>query len=191
MRHFLTYPRMWSYVQFHIVGRFTPFRKVPSPHLRAPGPASPCRPSSSHTTLDSPACSSRIYELSLRAVDEHFPTRALPRSTVATRTAVAPCSARPPHMASASLHRGVARGTFPPDQLASFYKLLDKQVRAAALCRYARTAELSLQASQTAVDLFGDDSLVVADLRYGQIGALTSLAKDASVGETVALYRQA
>ena len=63
-------------------------------------------------------------------------------------------------MASSSLQRGVARSPPPPNQLAAFYKLVDKKVVAGQLCRNARNAELSAQAAEQAETLFGDDSLV-------------------------------
>ena len=54
-----------------------------------------------------------------------------------------------------SLHRGAARAPPPADQLAAFYKLVDKEVIAGQLCRYARDAELSAQAALQAEALFG------------------------------------
>ena len=93
-------------------------------------------------------------------------------------------------MASASLQHGAARAPPPPDQLASFYKLVDKQVVAGQLGRHARSADLSSQAAQTAEALFGDDSLVVADLRYGEYGSLTNLFMIASGAEKKALERR-
>ena len=64
---------------------------------------------------------------------------------------------------ASSLQRAATRAMPPPDQLASFYKLVDKHVIAAALCRHARAAELSARAAVQGEALFGgDDSLVVA-----------------------------
>ena len=81
--------------------------------------------------------------------------------------------------ASSSLQR-VARAPPPPDQLAAFYKLVDKQVTAGVLCRHARCAELSAQAAAQAEALFGHSSLVVADLHMSESASLASLAYKAS-----------
>ena len=88
-------------------------------------------------------------------------------------------------MASSSLLRGAARrAPLLPDQLASLYKLVDKQVIAAALCRYARAAELSASAALQAEALFGgDDSLVVASLRMEESRSLGNLAVEESGAE--------
>ena len=86
-------------------------------------------------------------------------------------------------MAASPSQRGTARAPPPPDQLATFYKLVDKQVAAGLLCREARDAELSAQAAVQAETLFGDDSLVVASLRmcesvaHAQLAAATSGAE--------------
>ena len=50
-------------------------------------------------------------------------------------------------MASSSVGRGAARAPPPPDRLAVFYKLVDKKVIAAVLCRYARAVELGAVAA--------------------------------------------
>ena len=95
-------------------------------------------------------------------------------------------------MASSSSQRGAACRAQPtPDQLACFYKLVDKQVIAGALCRYARNAELSASAAVQAEALFGDDSLVVASVRMCESVSLVSLALKASGAEREALVRQA
>ena len=93
-------------------------------------------------------------------------------------------------MASAPLQRGGTRAPPPPDQLASFYKLVDKKVVAAALSRFARNVELSSQAALHAEALFGDDSLVVADLRCSESCSLQNLACEASGAEQQALARR-
>ena len=77
----------------------------------------------------------------------------------------------------------------PPDQLAAFYKLADKAAIAGVLCRHARHAELSASAAVQAEALFGDDSLVVVDLRIRETDALMSLAVEASGAERVAFMR--
>ena len=93
-------------------------------------------------------------------------------------------------MASSSVRRGAARAPPPPDQLASFYKLVDKHVIAAVLCREARDAELSSQAAVQAEALFGDDSLVVASLRMCESESHSNLAAEASVAEQKVLLRR-
>ena len=96
-------------------------------------------------------------------------------------------------MASSSSQR-VADGRAPPspDQLAAFYKLVDKKVIAGVLCRHARVVELSASAAALAEALFGgEDSLVVANLRMCESQALTNLAIEASGAEQLALVRQA
>ena len=94
-------------------------------------------------------------------------------------------------MASPSAQREAARAPPPPDQLASFYKLVDKQVIAGVLCRHARNAELSAQAAVQAEALFGNNSLAVADLRMAESAALAELAVDASgVEQKVAFLRK-
>ena len=94
-------------------------------------------------------------------------------------------------MASSSSQRGAApRAPPPPDQLAAFYKLVDKSVIAGLLNRNARIVELSAQAAVQAEALFGDDSLVVARLRYDESEALASSSLAASGAETKALLRR-
>ena len=90
----------------------------------------------------------------------------------------------------ASLQHGAARAPPTPDQLATFYKLVDKKVIAGLLCRQARNAELSAQAAVQAEALFGGDSLVVASLRYSESAALAGLAVAASGAEREALLRR-
>ena len=95
-------------------------------------------------------------------------------------------------MASSS-QRGAAtsRATPPPDQLAAFYKLVDKQLIAGVLCRHARVAELSASAAVQAEALFGgDDSLVVASLRLDESESLSSLALRASGAERETFTRR-
>ena len=92
-------------------------------------------------------------------------------------------------MASSSVERGAARALQPPDQLAFFYKLVDKGVIAGALCRHARDAELSASAAVQAEALFGGDSLVVAHLRMGESQSITNLAIEASGAEQQMLDR--
>ena len=93
-------------------------------------------------------------------------------------------------MASPSLGSGAARAPPPPARLASFYKLVDKGVIAAALCRHARHAELSASAAVQAEAVFEDNSLVVATLRMYESECLTHLAAEASGAEREMLVRR-
>ena len=93
-------------------------------------------------------------------------------------------------MASSSVERGAARAPPPPDQPAAFYKLVDKQATAGVLCRHARYVELSAQAAMHAEALFGDDSLVVADLQSSESCSLASLAYETSGTEQKTLLRR-
>ena len=93
-------------------------------------------------------------------------------------------------MALPSSQRG--RAPPPPNQLAAFYKLVDKKVIAGVLCRYARDTELSASAAVQAEALFGgDDSLVVADLRRCESQSLSDLSLEASGAERDAFFRRA
>ena len=94
-------------------------------------------------------------------------------------------------MASSSVGRGAARAPPSPDRLAVFYKLVDKIVIAAMLCRYARAVELAATAATHAEALFADDSLVVARLRLDGSLNLGSIACDASGAERETFARQA
>ena len=58
------------------------------------------------------------------------------------------------------------------------------------MCRDARDAELSAGASAQAQALFGDDSLIVANLRASEIRTLTNLAYAARGAEKEVLLRQ-
>ena len=96
-------------------------------------------------------------------------------------------------MASASAQRDAARRRAlpPPDQLAAFYKLVDKQVIAATLGRHARDAKLSASAAVHFEALFGaDDSLVVANLRMSESRGLINLALEARGAEQQARLRR-
>ena len=93
-------------------------------------------------------------------------------------------------MASSAQRGAASRARPPPDQLASFYKLVDKKLIAGVLCRHARNVELSAQATVQAMALFGDDSLAVADLRMSECMALSSLAIEASGEEFETLAGQ-
>lgn len=83
-----------------------------------------------------------------------------------------------------------AREQQPSDQLASLYSLVHKVVRAGALDRHSRSAELSGRAALEAEALFGDESLVVAELRMNESEALNNLAATASGAERDALVRR-
>ena len=103
-------------------------------------------------------------------------------------------------MASSS-ERGAARAqrTLPPllpppepEEVATFYTLVEKRVTAGALNRHARCAELSERAARHAKRRWGHNSLVMADLRVGEASsfrAMTSVSKSSS--EREALWRRA
>ena len=91
---------------------------------------------------------------------------------------------------ASSAQRGAARAPLPPDQLASFYKLVDKQVTAGVVCRDVRAVELAAEAALVAEVIFGDNSLVVADLQLSESIAVTSLSMKASGAEQVAFARR-
>ena len=80
----------------------------------------------------------------------------------------------------------------PPEELAAFYALVEKQTSASVLGRDARCAELSERAAKNAERLWGNNSLVVADLRVSEVAPLRNLA-DASTSssEQDALRRRA
>ena len=103
-------------------------------------------------------------------------------------------------MASSS-ERGTARERgappptlppLPPEELAAFYALVEKKMTASVLCRHTRAAELSDRAARLAAGLWGENSLVVADLRVGEAVSVRNIA-DASTSssEQVALLRRA
>ena len=96
-------------------------------------------------------------------------------------------------MASSSVQRGAgsSRAPPPPDQLASFYKLVDKAVIAGVLCRHARVVQLSASAAVQAEALFGENSLVVAYLRMADSISLSNLGNVETRGvEREALVRR-
>ena len=80
----------------------------------------------------------------------------------------------------------------PPEEVTAFFKLVEKVVAASVLGRHARHAELCERAAKHAERLYGDNSLVVADLRWTTAGSLRSLAcTSTSSSEHVALLRRA
>ena len=80
----------------------------------------------------------------------------------------------------------------PPEELAAFYALVEKQVTAGVLSRHARSAELCDRAAKHAQRLWGDNSLVVADLRVDKAIALRELARaSTSSSEQEVLRRRA
>ena len=93
-------------------------------------------------------------------------------------------------MAAPASQHNATRAQPPPDQLASFYSVIDKFLSAAALNRHARAVELSAKAADEGEALFGDDSLVVAHLRMRECMALAKLAWIARGTEEVALIRR-
>ena len=79
----------------------------------------------------------------------------------------------------------------PPEELAAFYALVEKQTIAGCLNRYSRYAELCDRAARSVVLLYGNNSLVVADLRAFEATALRELAHVAtSFSEAEALCRR-
>ena len=64
----------------------------------------------------------------------------------------------------------------PPEDVAAFYALVEIQVIACALSRHSRAAELCDRAASQAKRLWGDNSLVVADMRVIEVNALRSQA---------------
>lgn len=95
-------------------------------------------------------------------------------------------------MASSSERDAAHAGPPPPDDVAIFYALIEKTVTAAALCRHARCAELAERAAKEAKGLYGENSLVVAQLRVGEAASLRSLALMArDPSEIAALRRRA
>ena len=80
----------------------------------------------------------------------------------------------------------------PPEELAAFYALVEKKMTASVLNRHTRCAELSERAARQAERLWGDNSLVVADLRVSEAGALRCVAcTSTSTVEQEALRRRA
>ena len=103
-------------------------------------------------------------------------------------------------MASSSVN-GAARATgaplpslppSPPEEVAAFYTLVEKRVTTGVLNRHARCVELSDRAARSAARLYGDNSLVVADLRVSEAGAIRNLAcVSTPCSEKVALLQRA
>ena len=80
----------------------------------------------------------------------------------------------------------------PPEEVTAFYTLLERVATAASLSREARCAELSDRAAKQAQRLYGDKSLVVAELRVNEVRALRCLAsKSTSSLEKEGLLRRA
>ena len=79
----------------------------------------------------------------------------------------------------------------PPEELAAFYALVEKQVAAKVLSRDARCTELSERAARHAQRLWGN-SLVVAHLRVSEVISLRELARASTTNsEKEALWRRA
>ena len=102
-------------------------------------------------------------------------------------------------MASSS-ERGAARARGarplslppPPEEVASFFALVEKRVTAGVLYRHARCADLCDRAAKNAETLWGDNSLVVAELRVVEVGSLRELARASTpFSEQEALCRRA
>ena len=83
-----------------------------------------------------------------------------------------------------------AREEPPLDKLAALYSLADKIARAGALNRHSRSIELSAHAADKAEAFFGDDTLVVAELRIRESEAYVGLSESADGAEQEALFRR-
>ena len=81
----------------------------------------------------------------------------------------------------------------PTEDLAAFYVLVEKRVKASVLSRFSRDAELCDRAAKHAGGrLWGDNSLVVAHLRFREADALRNLAHaSTSFSEQEVLLRRA
>ena len=80
----------------------------------------------------------------------------------------------------------------PPEEVAALYALVEKRVTAGVLSRDARCAELSERAARHAQRLWGDHSLVVAELRVGGAASLRRTAfTSTSSSEQEVLWRRA
>ena len=64
----------------------------------------------------------------------------------------------------------------PPEEVAAFYALVEKRVIAGVLNRHTRCAELSERVARHGERLYGENSLVVADLRVTEATSLRNLA---------------
>ena len=80
----------------------------------------------------------------------------------------------------------------PPEEVAAFSALVEKKVTAGVLYRHARAAELSDRAAKHAARLWGDNSLVAADVRVNEAVVLRGMAlASTSSMERKALWRRA
>ena len=80
-------------------------------------------------------------------------------------------------MASSSERVATKGAPPPPEEVAAFYALNERRSTAGLLNRHARCAELSDQAARHARRLWGDNSLVVADLRVTEAMSLSNHAQ--------------
>ena len=80
----------------------------------------------------------------------------------------------------------------PPEEVAAFYALVEKETTAGMLSLHTRAAELSGRAARKAERLWGDNSLVVAHLRLSEVSYLREIAcASTSSSEQVALLQRA
>ena len=80
----------------------------------------------------------------------------------------------------------------PPEEVAAFYALVERETTAHVLCRHARAVELTNRAAKHAERLWGDNSLVVAHQRVGEVASLCNLDRaSAASSEKEALKRRA
>ena len=92
----------------------------------------------------------------------------------------------------ASSSERTPRSTPVSPDLAAFNTLVERVVTAGVLCRDARCAELSERAARHAAKIWGDHSLVVADLRVTEATSLRELARaSTNFSEKEALRRRA
>ena len=64
----------------------------------------------------------------------------------------------------------------PPEEVAAFYALVERKTTAGVLSRHARCAELADRAAKRAARLWGENSLMVADLHVSEARAMRELA---------------
>ena len=94
-------------------------------------------------------------------------------------------------LAMASSERGAARPPPPPEEVAAFYALVEKRVTASVLSRSTCCAELSDRTARQAKRLWGDNSLMVADMRVDEAASLRYQAFTSTSAEKEGLCRRA
>ena len=80
----------------------------------------------------------------------------------------------------------------PPEEVATFYALVEKTTTAGVLSRHSRCAQLSERAARHAQRLWGDISLIVAELRVSEASTLRHVAvASTSISEQASLCTRA